>query len=324
MANYIGSKCFACEEKFNSDDDIVVCPECGTPYHRSCYQEKGSCINTELHENGGSWSAVNNKGDTENSDDSQEIKCPRCGTVNPKTGLFCDNCGLPLSISQDYGHDSRQDNATNGDTPPFSANPYTNTITFNAELDIDGNTCGDYANYVGNNRLYFLAQFVKFSKYKSKVSMNLIAFLFPEFYFYHRKMNIIGTLALILVVIFNIPAMIIYVQDSSIVNMLKNVGLYKYLGNNIDIKSAKFETISSIAFYGTIAIRITCGFFANLWYYKKANKAVTNIKASSMDTEEINEQIVKKGGTRPVAVVIAIVVYSLLTAATLYGTYQII
>ena len=44
MANYTG-KCFSCGEVFKDGDDIVVCPECGTPYHRECYLKEGKCIN---------------------------------------------------------------------------------------------------------------------------------------------------------------------------------------------------------------------------------------------------------------------------------------
>ena len=50
MANYTGKKCFSCGEVFKDGDDIVVCPECGTPYHRECYLKEGKCINDALHE----------------------------------------------------------------------------------------------------------------------------------------------------------------------------------------------------------------------------------------------------------------------------------
>ena len=31
MALYIGNTCPVCGEKFKDDDDVVVCPDCGTP-----------------------------------------------------------------------------------------------------------------------------------------------------------------------------------------------------------------------------------------------------------------------------------------------------
>ena len=52
---YKGEKCFYCNEVFNDNDDVVVCPKCGTPYHRECYKQAGSCINHHLHELGESW-----------------------------------------------------------------------------------------------------------------------------------------------------------------------------------------------------------------------------------------------------------------------------
>ena len=51
--DYTGLKCPVCGKPFTSDDDIVVCPECGAPYHRACYQQAGHCIFQEKHWNPG-------------------------------------------------------------------------------------------------------------------------------------------------------------------------------------------------------------------------------------------------------------------------------
>ena len=40
---YTGVKCPVCHEVFDDESDVVVCPECGMPHHRSCYAEKGEC-----------------------------------------------------------------------------------------------------------------------------------------------------------------------------------------------------------------------------------------------------------------------------------------
>ena len=34
-------KCPVCGEQFKKGDDIVVCPECGAPHHRECYEKEG-------------------------------------------------------------------------------------------------------------------------------------------------------------------------------------------------------------------------------------------------------------------------------------------
>ena len=41
--------CPVCDRKFESADDIVVCPECGTPHHRDCYDELGHCFYEDRH-----------------------------------------------------------------------------------------------------------------------------------------------------------------------------------------------------------------------------------------------------------------------------------
>ena len=33
-----------CGKPLTLQDDIVVCPDCGAPYHRDCYEKLGRCI----------------------------------------------------------------------------------------------------------------------------------------------------------------------------------------------------------------------------------------------------------------------------------------
>ena len=49
MQNFLGNPCPYCGKNFESGDDIVVCPECGTPHHRDCYKEHSACANEEKH-----------------------------------------------------------------------------------------------------------------------------------------------------------------------------------------------------------------------------------------------------------------------------------
>ena len=49
MQNYINEKCPVCGKEFRQEDDIVVCPDCGTPHHRECYKQLGHCAHAEKH-----------------------------------------------------------------------------------------------------------------------------------------------------------------------------------------------------------------------------------------------------------------------------------
>lgn len=60
--NYKGVSCPVCGQEFKEGDDIVVCPECGAPHHRSCYKQLGHCaLQQELHEKGLEWKNPNEK-----------------------------------------------------------------------------------------------------------------------------------------------------------------------------------------------------------------------------------------------------------------------
>ena len=48
MNKYTGNTCPVCHKKFTADDDIVVCPDCGTPYHRACWPKEG-CVHAAQH-----------------------------------------------------------------------------------------------------------------------------------------------------------------------------------------------------------------------------------------------------------------------------------
>ncbi|MEG2081411.1 MAG: RING finger protein [Oscillospiraceae bacterium] len=50
--SYDGEKCPICAKEFTEDDDVVVCPICGTPHHRSCYLNNKDCANVGLHASG--------------------------------------------------------------------------------------------------------------------------------------------------------------------------------------------------------------------------------------------------------------------------------
>ena len=41
MPKYYGCPCEGCGEPLTLKDDIVVCPDCGAPYHRTCYEKLG-------------------------------------------------------------------------------------------------------------------------------------------------------------------------------------------------------------------------------------------------------------------------------------------
>ena len=166
MADYTGSRCIVCSEQFKEGDDIVVCPECGTPYHRACYEKYGSCVNTELHKAHRSWKPMPDTGvptDVKEDDPEKDCVCPRCGYVNPKLTAFCGRCGSPMPALERHNEELRKNMEeamkNDGDFGGINLEPYLINFTdplcgYNPDEDFDGVRLCELADYVGSNTHY--------------------------------------------------------------------------------------------------------------------------------------------------------------------------
>ena len=114
MNYYKDESCPVCSEKFKEGDDIVVCPECGTPYHRHCYNKTKRCINESKH---GEYFYSNkkiksikeslNKKEKEEKEEKEEsinkIRCKKCGKLLSEEEKVCKYCGIEVNENvEDY------------------------------------------------------------------------------------------------------------------------------------------------------------------------------------------------------------------------------
>lgn len=283
MSNYIGEKCIVCEKNFTKDDDIVVCPECGTPYHRDCYFNEGKCMNSELHEKGESWTA---------SVKEQKLYklCSDCNTPNVPDALVCEKCGKPFSEENRSGENAQaSQNGQYGRYQDNMGNPFIKLDKYcglNPDEDFEGVKVSEIVDYVGSNTIYYLPLFKRMKETGKKISMNFISFIFPQFYFANRKMWFETIVTLLISFVISIPSMI-YSMD--ILEMSGNI--FKF----VDVESQGFLIVTEIANYASIAFKILVGLFANWLYYRKVIKKVRNIK--SVCGEQSTERIKASGGT---------------------------
>ena len=128
--DYKGIKCPVCDKPFTENDDIVVCPVCGAPYHRGCYKEKGACIFTDLHESGKTWAPPVPPDAPNTASELKDKECPNCGTLNAHSALFCNICGTSLTGAPDehrntgYNTQQNPNNANNPNGYNNYNNPY--------------------------------------------------------------------------------------------------------------------------------------------------------------------------------------------------------
>lgn len=103
MNKYVGVDCPVCGKKFASEDDVVVCPVCGAPHHRSCYKENGGCALESRHAQGQEWQAPQPEAAQSPQGEHQAprtVTCPSCGAANPPEGIFCQVCGTRIAPPQ--------------------------------------------------------------------------------------------------------------------------------------------------------------------------------------------------------------------------------
>lgn len=287
--DYTGNKCKSCGREFVKNDDIVVCPDCGTPYHRECYKKEGKCINSELHEKKSAW-----KPEKTDTAEKSDIKiCSKCGADNKNTSNFCENCGASLN------------NKPQSDNINTDQNKIYEEINENLEKEIcdkmgisdeemDGVKLSEMAYFVKYNIYYYISVFKKFKATGKKISMNFICFLVPYYYFSSRKMYLWSFISFAVMMFLSLPQFI-------------NIAA-EWLSQNITvdfINTSAFSAILNTSSFLMIAFKVIMAFTANWLYCKHTIKTIKNIK-SVFPENQWNYNIMRKGGTSFLAVIVTL------------------
>lgn len=170
MPNYHDYMCPVCKKRFEKDDDIVTCPECGTPHHRECYNMIGHCVNKGLHKSG--YSFLQN----------EEAK----PLVSEEYYVPTDNSEAEIEIEEIVKKKNDTNNNSKGFSPfatvDFDTNEYQGTGKI-GEYDVT-----DIASTVRSNARRFVSIFKKLEETGKKTSWNWGAFFFGSLYLLFRKM----------------------------------------------------------------------------------------------------------------------------------------
>lgn len=328
-------KCPVCDEQFKKGDDVVVCPECGTPHHRECYEKEGHCHFADRHGDDFSFEkeqAEEADKQAEQNDENGTVICKRCGTENPKELFYCSNCGAPLygnnEEAQNFGQNQNngQPNPNfnqNRGMPPFGvpfgqANPQM-AAAFDPmagmksdEPLVDDITAGEAAKFIGKNTPYYLRVFSFIKKFK-KSKFNFTAFILSGIYFLYRKMYALGILFSVLTFGSTIASGYIRTLPAwqNIYNNLLQVqktGQIVSFTNNFGLSTEDFLLFISplIANVISMAVMVICGLIANKCYYNHSIKKIKKIK-STTDKELLTEALETKGGVNlPLAISIMV------------------
>lgn len=313
MARYTGNTCPICKEKFKASDDIVVCPDCGTPYHRACWKTVGACVHAAEHATGFEW-----KPDAV-PEEVHAAVCANCGTQNTPGATHCSHCSVPLDA---HRHAAEKAANQEGSAPVYTrgSSPYNGGApggaaagprleTFATDKNggiyrrevgpddaIDGIKARDWASYVGQSHTYFLMQFFRLSTQKHSLTACFSALIFGPAYLFYRKMWKEGLLTGALFLLLQIPSWVDIIATF-------NPGLIPTLPATT---MSVILTACSVALW---VLRVVIMLYAVVWYKQESSQRILSIYDRIPEGSARTSALQAAGGTSIVAAVLCVVAY---------------
>lgn len=215
-----GCNCVHCNNTFTETDDTVVCPVCGSPHHRDCWNEKGECANTALHEEGYSWTipeelkpkaeekpaapeAIGTNYTFKNGESA--IVCPHCNALNYGNDAFCMKCRQPLF--RDSAPVPPVNNRQGENLHPMTGAPIVDEDSYEyfqqfggvrPDIMIDSIPVVEYSDFIGEKKSgRYIRKFLSMERFGKKISVSFSALLFGPIWYLYRKMFKEGLLFLL-------------------------------------------------------------------------------------------------------------------------------
>lgn len=313
--------CPLCGQAFNDTDDVVVCPDCGTPHHRECWFNNGECANSDRHgvkepievefkqveteENIDNSTENGTEKNDENTSDNAQV-FGYFGNTN-----FGENQGKepPQKIVQDI-------------MDRLSNNSQEEVVIGNHKLSF-------FAAAIGKNQEYYLPRFMLFEKVKKAFSWNIAGFFVPLAWTLYRKMYKLSALIFaVYMVIFSISA-IPLIGNEEYLNASQaclqedpqyatKILAYQTGSTDVTLTAKQAELyeimekieipvyIQVITYILTIGLRIAMGVFGTYLYFKKLSKNISKAKEKARITgttdEALKMLLYKKYGTLPIII----------------------
>jgi hypothetical protein len=309
--------CPVCEEKFKENDEIVVCPECGTPHHRDCYINLGECKNSALHNENFTFEPVIEEQEKIDILIDDEIKNTK-DVVNV--------------VNVEFNSDDEKNNENLKST---IEELFKNINGKSTDQVLLNNTPSSYFEAaIGKNQNYYMPRFLIMEGTQKKRLINVCAFVFPFAWAIYRKMYKLALLVFcIYIALLSVTVAPILSNDEYVEAMNKcymedptfyeKVLLYES-GQNVTFTKTQSEfmeisknlTISPVIAYGTLivslAMKIFLGLYATRLYKDKLTKNIEKAKKLSLDEAKLKDYLKSKYGVTPmfIAIIVGFIEYT--------------
>lgn len=316
---YENAKCEYCGEQFAKNDDIVVCPECGSPYHRKCWEEHGECAHKAEHAQGFVYKAETEVFSAPEEDFVGKIK-EQILNGSEQTEEHCENCGAKLIEGDEYcvycGHKKGEpvfsQKQKHADKDPLGG--------MNSFDEIAGEKAGDIALVVRNNSAKFMPKLKRLSDRKIKIGWSWPAFIFGYLYLFFRKLYKYGIIVILAqVLLFNVlnvamgnPVMKIsnavnevyseygeQIRNSTMTESEKEEFLEK--SNNALIESGMMNRFTALLCINLLVTNTACALLFNYLYLLHCKETVIRMKKSAemlggMSQKDFRFNLLARGG----------------------------
>lgn len=284
--DYINEVCQWCGEAFKEGDDIVVCPECGTPQHRECWKQHGHCVNSDKHSPDFVW--------------TPQIK----ESVKPQEPIKAEPVNEDESVKGGIGTQIT-------DPQQFEQILLGENINKKDE-EFDSIKVSEAALYLQAGNRRYISKFLKQRDKHSKLSWNWGAFFFAPAWFFYRKLYKAGTLFLALTVALTLftNSYAVKLYDIS-EKMLASISS-AYDSNDHDayeklIQSKSFNTQREALSKGAAILALVtfilpngvAALVANSFVKKKMKQDIEKVHTETDDPQVSKILIMQKGGTAP-------------------------
>lgn len=302
--NFKELECSVCKNSFVDGDDIVVCPECGAPYHRTCYIERGKCIYEYSHGTGTLHNQREASSEPSYLPESQRV-CPKCSHKNHSGSIFCNACGF--DFNENYKPSSHN-------TFPGRPGDLASILDPMGGVDprekLGGIPAGEIAKYVRTNTPYYMVVFKSIMDLR-RSKFNFGAFLFSGAWFLYRKIYGIGiVITIFMAALILSSAFIEYTYSSKVTtSLLYSIGVRshydltpeKYSELLIQLKLLSLDQqilffFPSIVRLIELVVMLFSGIMANRCYLKDCSNKIKKIKLSSKSPSNYMQKLDEAGG----------------------------
>ena len=284
--DYKNEICKGCNQPIQEGDDVVVCPVCGTPQHRACWNKNGDCANAYLHADGFVWQKSQPDEPAEKIE--SEAQKPNTVPIMGKAPAFEQLAQEAQNLESIFLKDQ----------------------VAHKDEEFDGINVTDAGYYLQTGAHRYIRRFRK----GKKVTWNWGAFIFAPAWFFYRKLYKAGLVFLALVVSLNLFSYS-FLEKIDIQMQEVYTVMEKYISEEGDTAAASEQLVQNAEFMAAytamaknmgIYLLITAvipnaiaALIADNLVKKRMKESIIAAKEASDETQMQRSLIISKGGVAP-------------------------